>query len=298
MPFSLGVDIASIRFQMKSICILSLFLWAYLSNAQTVVPNNVTHQVIGSGRMDIPNNAIIEGSHGYGGLQPDYLVDLQESQFQNFLINAREIGIAHSDFWDKVHNVIRLINSETFEYVNYKNPYYLRLLKKARGEHRPVKLSEYFSCRAGVCREFGLFTHFALKAAGIPNDFVYAQIQRASNYDNYNIIEDHAFVVVMFDGVEWVIDPYYWGFNGFKLSDLMRPEGVTVDSEIAPIAIPGPGFRRIIKINSYPKVWVPKTDKTRRCKKLLSFNTVVKSATSVYRVLSTQTAQTAQTQTA
>jgi len=266
----IGLIFALLFFHMKFkfILILTLTLWNCLSKTQTVVSKNDTYHFQSGGLLNILNGAIIEGSSGHGGIQPDYLVDLEHEKFQKFLAKAKYIGSTEVDFWDKIRKIINLIDGETFKYVNYKNPYYLRLLKKARIEKRELRLSEYLSCQAGVCREFGLFTHFALKAAGIPNNFVYAKIQRASNYDNFNIIEDHAFVVVTYENVEWVIDPYYWGFNGFQLADLMRPEGITINSKNAPIATPGPGFRRIININNYPKVWIPKNEKQGICKEL------------------------------
>lgn len=38
----------------------------------------------------------------------------------------------------------------------------------------------------------------------------------------------------------------------------MHPDGITERSIISPIAIPRPGFRRIIKINNFPAIYSPK----------------------------------------
>jgi hypothetical protein len=156
--------------------------------------------------------------------------------------------------------VAELLRDDFFRYTDYHNPYYRRLLKKYRLTKKDVPLSEYGMCSAGVCREHALVLHFALKAAGIENKHGYAEIYRASNTDNYEIVEDHAFTVVKYQEVQWIVDAYYWGFNGFRLKDLLSKNGITENSPHAPIAAPGPGTRRIIKINDFPKVYNPKVN--------------------------------------
>ncbi len=229
------------------------------------------NSVQNGGFLNIEQGNIVEGSSRFGGIQPDYYVDVDHPHFKKFLKKARKIGKSSAKFWHKIDQLNDLVGEKTFKFFDYDDPRYLRLLEQARDSDRPVKLSEYFKCQAGVCREYGLFTHIALKEAGIANKFVYAEIHRASNYDDYNIVEDHAFVVVKHKGVEWVVDPYYWGFNGFRLEDLLSKEGITIDSKTAPIAEPAPGFRRIIKINDFPKVWTPSTEKPGRCEYHFAF---------------------------
>lgn len=49
------------------------------------------------------------------------------------------------------------------------------------------------------------------------------------------------------------------GFNGYLLEDLMSKEGITPKSEMAPVAEEFVGYRRILKINEFPTVWLPKS---------------------------------------
>lgn len=220
--------------------------------------NTQNYVILNGGLTDIHNGAYVEGSARHGGIQPDYQIDLQAEPLKSLLAEATEIGKLPLSHWDKVGMVVELIRSKMV-YTDYYNPYYRRLLKRYRDSRQDIPLNEYVACGAGVCREHALLLHFSLKAAGIQNKHAYASIYRASRTEGWEVREDHAFTVVRHRGVDWVVDSYYWGFNGFRLQDLMSRDGITESSVKAPIAEPGPGVRRIVEINSFPRVFNPRS---------------------------------------
>ncbi len=226
--------------------------------ASPAIPTNLNKfKMIPGGFTNIKDGAYVEGSVRNGGIQPDYYIDLQREPLKSVLSEASAIGEQNLEFWDKVGLITELVGQKFFPYKHYSNPYYRRLLKRYRDSHQDIPLSEYGACSAGVCREHALVLHFALKAAGIKNKHAYAKIYRASNYDEYNINEDHAFTVVKYRGTKWVVDAYYQGFNGYRLKDLLSKDGITENSPMAPIAVAKWGTRRIIQINDFPKVYNP-----------------------------------------
>lgn len=245
--------------QLLSIFLTTVFLLCssvpFAHAAPKIVDN---YDVIQGGLTNIKDGAFVEGSLKMGGIQPDYFIDLSQEPLNSVIKTAEKIGNSERKFWDKVGLIVELVRSDVFKYKNYSNPYYRRLLKKYRENNKDIPLHEYGVCAAGVCREHALVLHFALKAAGIENLHGYAKIYRASKWDNFEVFEDHAFTVVKHQGTRWVVDAYYWGFNGFRLNDLMSPQGITEVSPHAPIADPGPGTRRILEINSYPVIYNPK----------------------------------------
>lgn len=241
------------------VAFFAVFLAAFLPALPApAAPKDVAaYDVVAGGFADIRSGAFIEGSVGHGGTQPDYVVDTNAEPLKSLLAEAAEIGRRESEYWNRVGLIVDLVR-EKFRYTDYFNPFYRRLMKKYRDARKDVPLHEYLACGAGVCREHALVLHFALKAAGVPNRHSYARIYRASKWHGYEITEDHAFTVVKRGNVEWVVDAYYWGFNGFRLRDLMSPEGITERSPHAPIADPAPGTRRIVGINAFPVVYNPK----------------------------------------
>ncbi len=239
--------------------VIALILATFLTFTAQAIPENIeNYEVLQGGLTDIKNGAYVEGSLHKGGAQPDYFIDLNSEPIKSLLQSAQRIGQEKLSFWDTVGLVTELVRTDFFRYVDYNNPYYRRLLKKYRLAKKDMPLSEYGACSAGVCREHALVLHFALKAAGISNRHAYAKIYRASKFHNFEIIEDHAFNVLEHRGVQWVVDAYYWGFNGFRFKDLQSKNGITEKSLQAPVATPNPGTRRIININEYPKIYNPK----------------------------------------
>lgn len=218
-------------------------------------PENYTVQ--SGGFQDIPNGAYVEGSIRTGGTQPDYIIDLDSPQMKRILRYSRGVKEENLPYWEAIQKITRYINRYVFPGTDYEDPRYQDLIKTYANANTDIPISRYPACKSAVCREHAFITHFALKEAGIKNKHAYATIRRASNFHGFDITEDHAFVVIKHGNVEWVVDPYYWGFNGFKLQDLLSESGITLTSKAAPIARPGPGFRRIIKINDYPKIYRP-----------------------------------------
>lgn len=251
--------IDSCRAIIAALRIFALGFFFFALSAQALPRDLSGFDVLSGGLTDIQDGAYIEGSISKGGIQPDYRVDLESEPLKSLMETSRGVGQQKLKYWDKIGIIVELVNENFFRYNNYSNPYYRRLLKQYRDKNQDIPLSEYGVCSAGVCREHALVLHFALKAAGIENKHAYAQIYRASNYDGYEITEDHAFNVVEYRGVKWVVDSYYPGFNGYRLKDIMSKEGVTEYSPQAPIAISMWGTRRIIKINDFPKVYNPKS---------------------------------------
>ncbi len=231
------------------------------------IPNDPTqYDVLSGGLTDIQAGAYIEGSQRNGGIQPDYFIDVNAEPLKSLLHEASRIGESKLEYWDKIGTILELVHTDFFKYTDYSNPYYRRLLKKYRMKNEDIPFHEYLIAKAGVCREHAIALHFSLKAAGIENQHAYAKIYRASKYHNFQITEDHAFNVVNHDGVDWVVDAYYWGFNGFRLKDLLSPDGITEKSPHAPIAHPDSGTRRIISINAFPRIYNPKF--ARKCSEL------------------------------
>ncbi len=227
-------------------------LWAAPQDPENYV-------LLQGGLLDIADGSYIEGSWRQGGIQPDYIIDWESREFQKIRNFARRLKKRTDlSYWEKIDSINRYLSERVFPNFSYDAPDYLRLNKRHLKMKQDVPLSKYVACGSGVCREYALVVHLALKEAGIQNQHVYAKIHRASKSDGLGVVEDHAFVVVKHQGKRWVVDPYYWGFNGFLLDDLLRPEGVTASSRAAPIATPGPDFRSILEINPFPRIWRPK----------------------------------------
>ncbi|OFZ31041.1 MAG: hypothetical protein A2622_00090 [Bdellovibrionales bacterium RIFCSPHIGHO2_01_FULL_40_29] len=245
--------------QRLSTFLTAVLLFCFLAPFAQAAPKiSDNYDVIQGGLTNIKDGAFVEGSLKMGGIQPDYFIDLTQEPLKSVMKSAEKIGHSKKLFWDKVGLIVELVRSDVFKYNNYHNPYYRRLLKKYRETNADIPLHEYGVCAAGVCREHALVLHFALKAAGIENLHGYASIYRASKWLNFEVYEDHAFTVVEHKGTKWVVDAYYWGFNGFRLIDLMSPYGITEATPHAPIADPAPGTRRILQINNFPIIYNPK----------------------------------------
>ncbi|MBI4424903.1 MAG: hypothetical protein HY554_14320 [Elusimicrobia bacterium] len=235
-----------------------LLLWALLAEvgpAWTAPKDPWNYEVVRGGMADIPPGSHVEGSLRAGGTQPDYVVDLDSPEFQPLLRFARGQRDSRASYWEKIRLLLDYIRGQVLVGRDYHEPRYVELVARYRGLEQDVPLSRYIGVSAGVCREYALITHLALKAAGIPNRHVYALIHHAKN-GSY-LLEDHGFTVVRHDGEEWVVDAYFDSFNGYRLSDLRGPDGIGPNSPYAPIARQVPDFRRIVQINDYPTVWIP-----------------------------------------
>ena len=203
----------------------------------------------------LTDNVVVEGSLQHGGIQPNYLIDLDSPEFDRIFEYADRLDSQPLSYWQKIEKLSFYLKRYVLPNRAYDSTPYLEKIEKYQKSQLPIPLSEYIKCRAGVCREYSMIMHFLLKRIGVPNYHVYAEIRRASHFYDFDLLEDHGFIVLEHQNKNWVIDPYYWGFHGFTLEQLLRPEGITQESIHAPIAKPGPGLRRIVKVHDFPKVW-------------------------------------------
>lgn len=220
-------------------------------------PTNPEDYNIQSGQMlDIENGAHVEGSINHGGLQPDYVIDMNSPAMQAVLGYAAEVGQSELPYWKQVKQIKDFIRDEVLVRKAYANPTYRRLMKKYRDLGSNIPLSAYIECKAGVCRENGMLLHLALKAAGIPSHYVYAKVTQGTGRDQRT--EGHGFAVVEHDGRSWVVDSYNRDFNGAALDELMSHRGVGPKSAKAPIGEPAATKIWIEEISPHPTVWNPK----------------------------------------
>ena len=194
----------------------------------------------------------MEGSLKHGGLQPDYILDTWSPEWKPLLSFAHDVGISTQTYWNKIDLVLEYVTNKVLPGSFYDNAAYMRVLDEYRQKKQDVPLSRYIAAQAGVCREYALITHMLLQTAGIPNRLVYAT-ERIGGDE----LEDHAFVLVDHDGEQWVVDAYLDDFNGYRLKDLLKETGPQEGDPVAPMRVTR-RTRHIIKINDYPRYWVPK----------------------------------------
>lgn len=218
------------------------------------------YHIVDGGRINnLPQGSVVEGSVAHGGIRPDYIIDTKDPALQHLLKKARDISNNHPQFWNKTAQVVELVK-QILPDGDYEDPEYLETVENFRNQAKDIPLSKYVCISAGVCREHSLILHLLLKEAGVPNTRFYAKANQRGF--GYNTIEDHGFVVVNYRGEEWVIDSYNTNFNGFRLKDLLSPEGVTESSKMSPIATRKDTFRRLLSIHKYPRVWIPRSNET------------------------------------
>jgi hypothetical protein len=227
--------------QMKSLA-TTVFLLLILSTpvfdcAIAVPPNFQDYFIVQGGFVDIPSGSYVEGSLAYQGIQPNYVVDF-ENQGELKAV-AQEVRTSNFPFWQKIDRLVGHLWSKMPGH-EYDNPRYRDLLREYRESGRDIPLSQYYKCGVGVCRERALLGHQLLKAAGIPNEFVY--VQSTMQFDGSELTGDHAILVVVHEGQKWVIDGYFDDFHGFRLQDLMSDQGAR--------------WRRILAVNAYPRIWI------------------------------------------
>lgn len=249
---------------------LSIFSTAVCLSAPSAPEGYLIKQ---GGLVDIPDGAYVQGSSTFGGIQPDYRIDLNDPDLKLFLEQVRG-AVAKSFMIRSLEKVglRRLANHKKIELVTalvqkalpqgaYDAEPYLRILEEHRLQNVDITLGSYLRCQAGVCRENALLTHQALKAVGVENRFVYVF---ANQYGGAP--EDHAIVVVEEKGVRWIVDPYNPNFHGRSLEDLMEPAGSnTRTPRLASFATSKGDVARILRINSYPTYWIPEANGRLKC---------------------------------
>ncbi|OFZ83026.1 MAG: hypothetical protein A2583_13270 [Bdellovibrionales bacterium RIFOXYD1_FULL_53_11] len=209
------------------------------------------------GFIDIPYGSIVQGSIEHSGIQPNYVINPpSDAELEKFLERARKLNKQKIPLWEKVEKVLGIVR-RAMPRKDYKDPRYLALLEKYRRTNRPVPLGEYLKIRAGVCREYALLTHLALKEAGIDNKFVYAFVERPLiTRAEYGLTaltrEDHAFTVIKDNKQLWIVDSYSPYFNRQSYTGLRN--GISIYNKHAPAQDALPGFRKIIKVRKFPVV--------------------------------------------
>lgn len=263
-----------LRLTQYIVFILSILLTAVSVSAQTKDKSLFIAQQ--GGFVNIPDGAYIQGSRAFGGIQPDYYIDLNEPDLATFLETVQTVtkssyanrllnqfGLKNLDRNKKIEIVTALIQKALPE-KSYTAPAYLKILEEFRLQNLDITLGSYLRCAAGVCRENALLTHFALKAAGIENEFVYIHASQEGA-----LPEDHAVVTIQDKDGRWIIDPYNSNFHGKNFDDLIRSnknlnESVRfarfVSKEIAQTKKDVPV--KIIRVNQYPTFWLPKVQCT------------------------------------
>jgi len=205
----------------------------------------------------IENGMILEGSIDYGGPQTNFLVDLNSPEMKDFLRYPQTTQ--NKEFWKRVEDMayytaftLRRDGPQTsaYRYVNLSH----------QRSKTPIPIGQFAACNAGGCRENALFLHLALKASGIPNQYVYAKISVATPEATY--VENHAFVVLEHEGKKWVIDSYNPAFNGASFDELLSKDGVTAQNQKAPYDRIEPEVSyvsKILNIHNYPAVLIPRS---------------------------------------
>jgi len=242
--------------------ILLSTLWTSVSYSGPKDPQNYLKQA--GGFVDLVDGSYVQGSVSHGGLQPDYQIDLQDSDLQRFLQQVKK-AVSESDVirdlemrretgqanLKKIELVTALIQ-KALPGRSYTSGDYLAVLSEHRMANKDISLGAYLRCQVGVCREFALITHFALKAVGIENKYVYIKVQLGT------YIEDHAVVVIEDRGEKWIIDPYNTLYHGRSFADLTKGSAALAHPRSAPYAKASENYAIIVEINKYPLYWSPK----------------------------------------
>ncbi len=207
---------------------------------------------------DISDGSIIEGSHRYGGIQPDYYIDLHEAPIRSVLQFAEKIGRdPNIENFTKVNIILKHIQKSVLTDKNPRGAPYLEMLAKKLNNGEQVSISNYIEKHIGVCREHAILTHLALKKANIKNYFAYGVLK-----NRFGARYDHAFVIIDDGDEQWLVDSYNPYLNGRRLKDVLRSSGSKIGDPIASFAsrldstLGNLGGIQVIPLN-YPIVWKP-----------------------------------------
>lgn len=239
-----------INFQPKILFVL--FCLCQSSLAQEFSNFNLAFR---GGKVTIPENAIVEGSLGSGGMQPNYVFDVESDLFNDLKREVDDIKKRIPRQWDVIKAIVQLVQHKVFKYYDYNDPVYLEAMRNSRNDDNTINLSEYIKINAGTCREHALLTHFLLNYAGVPNKYVYGRVQHGEDIIR---VEDHAFNVIVVDGQEWIVDSFSNSFNGFLLNDLMREDDSKGNFSKSPLTAYSSTRAKILLIHDFPKVFFPK----------------------------------------
>ena len=229
---------------------LLLFLVASVASSE---PENPQDYVVFNGDiLNIPNEAVIEGSLAGGGKQPDYVIDISSPGFRPLVEFGEKTKSLNLSQWQKIARVKEYVRS-VFKKNKYQDLARERINDQAILAEQGVSFAKYISCGTGACREHAIATHLTLKASGIKSYYVYAKVEIET------LREDHAFVIVEHQGHYWTVDAYNQIFDGLKLTDLVRRNGVPKNAKLAPDGLRETISRKILRFNSFPRIWIKKS---------------------------------------
>lgn len=225
---------------MRSFLIFLFFFLSFKALAQELRG----YEVYNKGIYNIEDGFILQGSSDFGGIQPNYKIDLySDLKMKDFLNYSRDLRSLPTD--EKMAKIFSYIK-QTLRKGSYSEPSYLKLLKKYKKRGEPIPISEYINCSAGVCRENALFLHLGLKEAGVENRYVYAKVEQS--YGGYVHSEDHAFVIYRKDSGLYIADSYNNAFNGKEFKSLLGKKLNMGETD---------HYLSIKNINKYPNLYIP-----------------------------------------
>lgn len=204
---------------------------------------------------NVPAGAEVEGSVRFNGIQPNYIIDVDSPALQPLWDRAEEFKAdTQTPFLEKMDLMIKEVRNVFLNHHEYQDPTYLALLKEFRDQGKPIPLSQFYTCGAGVCRENALLLHLFLKRAGVPNLHIYAKVR----VDNNGMIkpgEDHGFVIFKYKKEWWIADSYSNQFNGYSFNEFLESKGkVVLPKNKLPFAADKPDRRGILRLNKYPHI--------------------------------------------
>ncbi len=216
------------------------------------------------GMYNIRNGARVEGSIKQEGAQPHFVTDFHTSPklapLRDFARGLKEANVPQEE---KIGRIVEFIQRKALVGKSYGDRKYNQLLAQYRNAGKDIPLSAYMDCKAGVCRENALYTHFALKEAGVDNLYVYANVKQRNRILGRALTEqneDHAFVIVKHKGDDYIVDSYNENFHGYSFSQLKDP-ALTPSTKLKRAEYAGSPdpftFRAVNKVNPFPAVWQP-----------------------------------------
>lgn len=204
------------------------------------------------GNGTLTDGTIVRGNLRFGGLQPDYLLNLDHPKLQALLQDAELLkDLPDAEKMERVKNLVH----KALPKRAYRSLAYRRLLRQHRKQETPIELGAYLEKKAGVCREHALITHFALQRAGFNPVFRYIEIWRRARLRNKLVVEDHAINTIQFNGQTVVIDSYFPQFHGKTYEQLFRAAPSTPSKRNVSGA--NETTFGVIKEHSFPKRLVP-----------------------------------------
>jgi hypothetical protein len=214
-----------------------------------MVVDGVAYRRVSGRPVSLVHGSMVEGSLPFGGIQPNYVIDLKHPALQPMFAQIRALQYRPMPMWEKVDAVMEVVR-KTLSRKAYRSPPYLRLLAQHRRAGTHVSLGEYADQRCGVCREHALLTHLALQQAGVKTKYAYVKATQGDR------VEDHAIVTIHHGGQVWVLDSYNRNFNGGRVEDFLKPGGSRPADPRLPFADPAM-FGCSFQYNAYPAFWLP-----------------------------------------